>query len=278
MNRNRVAVLMLMCISMIFLLGLTSSSLSIGSSAPTQALNLGDQISYFDWRSFDARNLGQVKTLTWAELIKLLDANSRPKEQFRIYWDDARDLLENNLFWFTRMGINKKWFPGYFELDLETRSQRDMYFIGSYHLRKLLTDSSLESTRTEFFNNAVAFLNSPDAENAWYTRKSALLEDYREVQDNPFLAPDYLRIKNSTYKASLRTALDVMIKNIESADYNLKVMPTGYGWWSVVQITDNVVEMLEDDSPMKIKFACWRLGRDASMKLRDYARLMLTKI
>lgn len=275
MNRNRLAVVMLIIVSVIFLVGLTGSTLSISGYAPNEPLNLKEQLSYFDWRSYDARDLGPVKTFTWAELMKLVEAKSRPTEQFHIYWEDARDLLENNLFWFTRMGINKKWFPGYFELDMETKSQRDMYYIGSYHIRMLLTDSTLESTRNEFFTNAVNYLNSPEAENAWYTHKSWLLEQYRDMKDDPYFAPEYLRITNATYKASLRTALDTMIKNIETAEFNHKVLPSGYGWWEVVQITDNVIEFIQDESPMRIKFACWRLGRDASMKLRDYARLML---
>ncbi len=263
-----------MGVAVFCLLGVSKSNPIISVTGPDKPMELGKEVQYYDWESEDARYLGGVKIISWNELNRAIENSSKPRHEFYMDWLDTQTLLRNNLFWFTRLGINKQWFPSYWELDFESGSARNLNFLRSYHLRKILTDSNLESTREDFFNRAVAFINSPEAENAWYTHKASLLHTYANWKDDEYLADDYRRIENATYKASMRSALDILIKNIDIADYEMKVMPVNDGWWMPVRVINNIIEFIDDTSPMRVQFACYRLGRPASRVVREYARRM----
>ncbi|MDZ4183098.1 MAG: hypothetical protein U1B83_09490 [Candidatus Cloacimonadaceae bacterium] len=273
-RRSIYSVIMLICVFCFLGLSIKDAPQRLSVSVPEFPLDFGDRISYYEWDTYDARQLGEVRILDWEQVIGQADKNVTDPKEFFIDENEFSLILQNNVFLFSRLGICTRWHPSLWDLNTSLGYKRWGEMPNSYTLRKLLTDPKQENVRRQFVQTAIRVLNHPDTKRNWEKQRNAFLSEHDYIlldSNNQYdKQADYTRMQNAGYESSMIAAMSALTRLIDSTDHDMKVVPAYNGWWLAVRVINNIFDLVDDDSPLKIRFACFRMGKEASLKLKEY--------
>jgi len=256
-------------------LGLSQATkLRLSISAPDDAFNLYDRIHYLDNQlaskaNVDAESIAPAQLISWEEVLRKVENPDRVKKEFYVEWDEIEYLVLRYIFSFSTRNVSpvNLWYRMLWDFRKDAKSRNLTY--SSFHIRKMLMDPDQEDIRRAMLSKLAGLLNSEDTEGIWYQQKAEFLEDFSSRN------PEYDKLSKATYRSTLKSKLQEAIDAINTTDYDRKALPVWMGFWQTVETKNGVLVYHTQDY---ISGICYRIGRDASFKLKAYLQQLKDQI
>lgn len=269
MKVTRIMILLILLACALCTLGLSQmTKLRLSVSSPEYALNFFDRINYLDDElsykaNVDASTIAPAKLMSWDEVLRMVEHPDRVKKDFYVEWDEIDYLVRNNIFAFSSLYFSpgSKWYTMIWNFRKDNRG-KNLYY-SSYHIRKMLMDTAQEDVRKAMLTRLVELLKSEDMEGIWYQQKADYLRNL-STRD-----PNYERFSKATYRSSVKAKLQEVIDTINNTNYDLKALPVYMGHWEIVEVKNGKLVYYYPD---QVTGVCYRLGREASFKLKGYVQ------
>lgn len=275
MKKKWLSYAVLIALSLVCLIGLTTSEhLRLGVRVPRNPFIIGDNVARWDRITYNTSYLDDVQVLDWDTVLRGVENRIGPKEDYFLEMREMENLVRNNLFSFSRLGICTNWNVDLCDFDLEIGYKRSLGSPDAFTLAKLLTDASQEEVRKEFLKRTVQIMQEPASRQLWSQQRDVFVENWHEwvmERGSQEWQIDYYRMLNADYDSSMQLAYNNLIRYMNATDFSLKVIP-GNTTWRLVRLINNFFELVTDDTPMKISSICYRIGPEATEKLIGYVK------
>ncbi|HOH98297.1 MAG TPA: hypothetical protein PL188_08355 [Candidatus Cloacimonadota bacterium] len=287
MSRSRYTFLILCFgIAVFCFLGLTQSApITLEVTASWYPWVAPDDVPmYDDWDDAIAvESLGKIPYVSWAAVLDYAARNIQAGyeiNKFSYSLDDLRDIMENNIFTISQVGICKVLKPSSYYINLDKGDSGFSYdLLNAYAARLILLDKNMEPKIKQILTTLTKEVTNPPTVEKWNSQRLEWLgwEDYYD-DDKSEYGLDYQKVKTAKYKDAILGALDFYIKEIDATDYNAKALYTGNGWWSIMRQDGNKLYWTNDTSAFKFRSLCYRMGKDAAMKLKEHIQFIKLNI
>lgn len=275
MKKKLIGYLVLFALCLVCLIGLTTSEhLRLVARVPRSPFKIGNDVSRWDWVTYNTNYLDDVQILDWESVLREAETSSSPKEDYYLELWEMENLVRNNLFNFSRLGICTNWNVNIGDFDWEATYKRYLNSPDAFTLAKMLTNPTQEGIRREFLKRAVQIMREPSSKQLWSKQREIYLTRWNESvmkHGSQEWKIDYFRMLNADYESSMQLAFNNLIRYMNSTDFSLKVIP-GNTTWLLVRLINNFFELVRDDTPLKISSICYRMGPEATEKLIGYVK------
>ncbi|MBP7194552.1 MAG: hypothetical protein KBA79_01870 [Candidatus Cloacimonetes bacterium] len=263
-----IAVLLLCGLAAMGLKGDDRPALKVSGLAYPYKLDSVDRFedNGFDFGEGDLVDLGNHKTFSWDEVLRMVDSQKGAKTEYSLNWDEIQNLVYNMIFVLSA-GQIYRYHLGERLLHAMIHPQGSSKVpLGTHHIRLMLLDPTQEDVRREMRDRLIALLKDENTEALWYLQKTRYLStnaNYIQEADPIFKA---------SYRASIQNRLKELISAVDQTDYQLKAVQSYPGQWELLEQKGN---KLYSYTPRTLNLICYRLGKDAAQKLKSYAQQIL---